>query len=96
MIHETPFDDYRAEYALVLDAFNGQFSPEFLTQLMSGQPVMLPARPHNIPALYDTLVIASTMPPRDVFSDDASRDRFIAGLSIVTNLDAASDQGAID
>lgn len=94
--YETSFDDYRSERVLFLDAFNGQFSPEFLTQLMSGRPVMLPARPHNIPALYDTLVIASTVPPRDVFNDDASRDRFIAGLSIVTNLDAVSDQDAID
>lgn len=94
--YETPFDDYRSEHVLFLDAFNGQFSPEFIAQLMSGQPVMLLARPRNIPALYDTLVIASTAPPRDVFNDDASRDRFIADLSIVTNLDAASAQGAID
>lgn len=74
------FDMYEGQEVLFLDEFRGQFRYSMLLSLLDKYKVQVPARYHNVIALWNEVHIASVLPPELVYERLVDSDKHVDTL----------------
>lgn len=60
--YQHPFDNYDGHKILFLDEFMSSLSWSLILRVLDKYPLELPARYHNRPAMFDTVIVAANVP----------------------------------